>query len=146
MIQLDSITKDQLIKFEQIGSVEARYLSLHELILVIEKSYKEICTLVKRSLKSEKLDRAIKEGFVVIGGASKIKYCESFLIKEFRSRSKIATINRDLVSGNENILTNTDYFSALGLLTCNIPDSYLQESDQVQKGGLFGTMKDIFSL
>lgn len=146
MIQLDSITKDQLIKFEQIGSVEARYLSLHELISVIEKSYKEICTLVKRSLKSEKLDRAIKEGFVVIGGASKIKYCESFLIKEFRSRSKIATINRDLVSGNENILTNTDYFSALGLLTCNIPDSYLQESDQVQKGGLFGTMKDIFSL
>ena len=113
---------------------------------MIEKSYKEICTLIKRSLKSEKLDRAIKGGFVVIGGASKIKHCENFLLKEFRSRSKIATINRDLVSGNENILTNTTYFSALGLLICNTPKTYLQEPDQVQKGGLFGTMQELFKL
>ncbi len=146
MAQLDSITKDQLIKFEQIGSVEDHYLSLHELISVIEKSYKEICTLIKRSLKSEKLDRAIKGGFVVIGGASKIIHCENFLLKEFRSRSRIATINRDLVSGNENILTNTTYFSALGLLICNTPKTYLQEPDQVQKGGLFGTMQELFKL
>lgn len=145
-LQLDSLIKDRLVKFEQIGSTEDRYLSLRELISVIEKSYKEICTLVKRSLKNEKLDRSIKSGFVVIGGASKIKHLESFLLKEFRARTRIAKINRALVSGDEKILTNTSYFSALGLLTCNTPKSYLQEPEQVQKGGLLGTMQELFKL
>jgi cell division protein FtsA len=146
MAQLDLTTRDCLIKFEQIDSVEEHYLSLHELIMVIEKPYKEICTLVKKRLKSERLDRSLKSGLVVIGGASKIERCEAFLLKEFRLRTRVAKINRDLVSGNEKVLTDIAYFSALGLLSCNAPKSYLQESEQVQKSGLFGTMQELFKL
>lgn len=146
MMQLDSTIQDRLIRFEQIDSIEEHYLSLHELIMVIEKPYKEICTLVKKRLKSEKLDRSLKAGLVVIGGASKIEHCEAFLLKEFRARTRVAKINRELVSGNEKILTDISYFSALGLLACNTPKSYLQEPEQVQKGGLFGTMQELFKL
>lgn len=145
-LQTDSTIKDQLIKFKKTGSTEDHYLSLRELISVIEKSYKEICTMVKRSLKNEKLDRTIKSGFIVLGGASKIKYCENFLLKEFRARSRMAKINRDLVSGDEKVLTNSAYFSALGLLACNTPKSYLQEPERLQKSGLFGTMQELFKL
>jgi cell division protein FtsA len=145
-LQTDSTIKDRLIKFKKIGSTEDHYLSLHELILVIEKPYKEICTMVKRSLKKEKLDRAIKSGFILLGGACKIKYCENFLLKEFRARSRMAKINEDLVSGDMKILNNLSYFSALGLLACNTPKSYLQEPEQLQKSGLFGTMQELFKL
>ncbi len=138
--------EDVLIQFEQIDSSVKNYLSLHELISIIESSYKEICTLVKKTLKNEKLDRSLKSGFIVTGGASKIENCEKFLLKEFKTRTKIAKINRELFSGNEDLLNNINYFSAFGLLTYGTFEAYLQETEQVQKSGLLGTMKELFDL
>lgn len=131
---LESTLTDRLIEFEQLEVADVCYLSLHELIFVLESSYKEICTLVKRTLKTQKLDRALKSGFVIMGGASKIPQCEKLLLREFRVRTKVATINSDLVSGDEKVLTNMDYFSAFGLLTFNKSEFYLQEEERVQKG------------
>ncbi|MBC8493234.1 MAG: cell division protein FtsA [Candidatus Thioglobus sp.] len=146
ILQPNASLKDCLVEFEQINSNEKYYLSLHELISVIEKSYQEICGMIKKRLKAEKLDRALKAGIVVIGGASKIENCESFLLKEFRIRTKLAKINRTLVSGNEDLLTDIGYFSAFGLLTCNTVEPYLQETESVQKNGLLGKMKGLLEL
>jgi cell division protein FtsA len=137
---------DKLVKFKQIDSSTDYYLSLFQLIEIIEKSYQKICSLVKKSLKSEKLDRTLKAGFVVMGGASKIENCENFLLKEFRIRTKIAKINRDLISGNEELLIDSKYFSAFGLLMHNTSERYLQEAEEIQKSGVFGKMKKLFEL
>lgn len=131
---LESTLTDRLIEFEQLDVADVCYLSLHELLFVLESSYKEICTLVKRTLKIQKLDRALKSGFVIMGGASKIPQCEKLLLREFRVRTKVATINSDLVSGDEKVLNDMDYFSAFGLLTFNKIEFYLQEEERVQKG------------
>ncbi len=146
VLQPKATLKDCLIEFEQINSSEKYYLSLYELITTIEDSYREIYSLVKKSLKAEKLDRALKAGIIIIGGASKIENCESFFLKEFRIRTKIAKINRELVSGNEELLTDIGYLSAFGLLTYNTSEAYLQETEQVQKVGLFGKMKGLLEL
>lgn len=140
------VLEDSLIEFKQIDSSDLCYLSLHEFIVIIEKSYKEICTLVKKSLKNEKLDRVLKAGFIVIGGASKIKNCDNFLLKEFKTRTKIAKINRELISGNEELLNDVNYFSAFGLLTYDTLESYFQETEQIQKSGLFSKMGRLLDL
>lgn len=142
---LESTLADRLIEFEQLEVADACYLSLHELIFVLESSYKEICTLVKRTLKTQKLDRALKSGFVIMGGASKIPQCETLLLREFRVRTKVATINSDLVSGDEKVLNDMDYFSAFGLLTFNKSEFYLQEEERVQKGK-WDRFKDLIDL
>ncbi len=146
VLQSKATLKDCLIEFEQLNSSEKNYLSLYELIEIIEDSYREISDLIKKSLKAEKLDRALKAGIVVIGGASKIENCENFLLKEFRIRTKVAKINRELVSGNEDLLTDIGNFSAFGLLTYNNSEAYLQEMEQTQKSGLLGKMKDLLDL
>jgi cell division protein FtsA len=130
---LESTLTDKLIRFKQLEATDVCYLSLHELILVLESSYKEICTLVKRTLKTQKLDRALKSGFVIMGGASEIPQCKELLLRELKTRIKVATINSDLVSGDEKVLNNMDYFSAFGLLTFNKLEFYLQEEDRVYK-------------
>jgi cell division protein FtsA len=141
-----STLKDCLIEFQQMGSNELHYLSLYELITVVESSYKILCSLIKKNLKAKKLDRALKAGIAIIGGASKIENCEHFFLKEFRMRTKIATINRDLVSGNEELLADISYLSAFGLLTYNTSEAYLQATEQVQNNGVLGTIKKILEL
>jgi cell division protein FtsA len=141
-----STLKDCLIEFQQIGSNEQHYLSLYELITIIESSYKILCGIIKKNLKAKKLDRALKAGIMIMGGASKIENCEHFFLKEFRIRTKIATINRDLVSGNEELLTDISYLSAFGLLTYNTSEAYLQATGQVQNKGVIGTIKKILEL
>jgi len=142
---VESTLADRLIEFEQLEVADVCYLSLHELISVLESSYKEICTLVKRTLKTQKLDRALKSGYVIIGGASKIPQCEKLLLREFRVRTKVATINSDLVSGDEKVLNDINYFSAFGLLTFNKSEFYLQEEERVQKGK-WDRFKDLIDL
>jgi cell division protein FtsA len=145
MVQPDSTLKDGLIEFDQIDSKESHYLSRHELIKVIEDVYQEIASLIKKSLKNEKLDRALKSGFLIIGGASKIENCEGFLLKQFKTRTKIAKLNRDLVSGNESLLNDINYYSAFGLLTFNGVEFYLEEVEPV-KDGKWDGFKKIFDL
>ncbi|SFV76901.1 Cell division protein FtsA [hydrothermal vent metagenome] len=145
MVQLDPTHKDGLIEFSQIDSNESYYLSRHELIKVIEDVYQEITSLIKKSLKNEKLDRALKSGFLIIGGASKIENCESFLLKQFKTRTKMAKINRDLVSGNESLLNDINYYSAFGLLTFNGVEFYLEEVERI-KDGKWDGFKKIFDL
>ncbi|WP_428087481.1 cell division protein FtsA [Candidatus Thioglobus sp.] len=145
VLQPEATLKDCLVEFKQLDLNDKRYLSLYELISIIESSYKEVCGLIKKRLKAEKLDRALKAGFVVIGGGSKIENCENFLLKEFRMRTRIAVINRELISGNEDLLTNIGNFSALGLLTYNTFESYLQEAEQIQKGN-WGKFRDLLDL
>ncbi|CAC9602374.1 hypothetical protein [uncultured Gammaproteobacteria bacterium] len=146
ILQPTAALKDCLIEFEQLDSNNKYYLSLYDLIVIIENSYKDVCSIIKKSLKAEKLDRALKAGLVVIGGASKIENCEKLLLKEFRIRTKVAKINRELISGNEDLLTDIGYFSAFGLLTYHASEPYLQEIEQVQKSGLFGKMKGLLEL
>ncbi len=141
MLLPDATHKDGLIEFRQINANQAYYLSRHELINVIEDTYQEITDLIKKSLKGKKLDRGLKSGFLIVGGASKIENCESFLLKQFKIRTKIAKVNRELISGNETLLNNVDYFSALGLLTFNNTEPYLEEIEPEKEGRWVGLKK-----
>jgi cell division protein FtsA len=146
VLEPKSTLKDCLIEFQQMGSNEQHYLSLYELITVVENSYKALCSLIKKNLKAKKLDRVLKAGIVIMGGASKIENCEHFFLKEFRIRTKIAKINRGLVSGNEELLANISYLSAFGLLTYNTSEAYLQATEQVQKNGIINTIHKLLEL
>ncbi len=143
--QLKSAPEDRLIAISQPGVKDKRFISLHDLTNVIEKSYVEICKLVKQDLTSNKLNRSIRAGLVVTGGGSKIKECENLLFSVFGLRTKLAIVNRELITAKEVILNDPIYFSALGLLVHDSSVEYFdQNQQQEQDVGLRGKIKSLF--
>jgi len=143
--QLKSTPKDQLVAISQPGVKDRRFISLHDLTTIIEKSYLEIGKLIKQDLTSNKLNRSIRSGFVITGGGSKIKNCEQLLFKAFGLRTRLAIVNRELITAKETILNNPIYFSALGLLAHDSSVEYLdQNQQQEQNAGLGGKIKSLF--
>lgn len=133
--------KDELIPFKQINVAQTCYLSTHELIEVIQQSYQQLFELIKTNLKSQKKLPPFKAGFVLTGGASKIRDCE-VLLREFMTiRTKLAHINGAKIKGNEAIISSPIYACALGLLLHEHDESYLQSTQQETKIGLVGKIK-----
>jgi len=143
--QIKSLRRDQLIRFKQIGEPEDCYLSSYSLVEVIEQAYLELFLLIKQNLKSKKLDRSLKSGYVLTGAGSKIQGCDELFLRSFRVRSKLGQVDISKIKGNEMIISDPTYACALGLLLYEPNESYLEElqPDNVPsftskiKGGLF---------
>ncbi len=125
--QVKSLREDKLIKFKQIGEREECYLSSHSLVEVIEAAYLELFSLIKQNLKSKKLERSLKSGFVLTGGGVKIQGCDELFLKSFRVRSKLGQIDITKITGNEMIISDPVYSCALGLLLYEPNESYLEK-------------------
>lgn len=115
---------DKLIEFQQIDSLKRgfQYLSYHQLLEVIERSYSTLFSLIKQHLKKKELYQGLKSGLVLTGGASKIKNCEQLLLNDFKIRSKLGRVNTDRIDGNKALINDSEYGCALGLLLFN-PDA-----------------------
>lgn len=115
-VKSNSRSEDKFIDFSQSTNKNEHQLSSLDLSEVIESAYREIFTLVKNELKHHNLDGIIKSGFVLCGGASKIKGIEELVRDFFSKRVKIGQVQRSKISGLETILTDYKYEGAIGLL------------------------------
>jgi len=111
-----SLNEEKFIDFIQSENKDEHQLSSLELSEVIEMAYREIFTLLKNELKHHNLDRIIKSGFVLCGGASEINSIEELVRDFFSKRVKIGKIQRARISGLETILTDYRYTGAIGLM------------------------------
>jgi len=142
--QVKSLREDKLIKFKQIGEREDCYLSSHSLVEVIESAYLELFLLIKQNLKSKKLERSLKSGFVLTGGGVKIQDCDELFLKSFRSRSKLGQIDTTKITGNEMIISDPVYACAIGLLLYEPNKSYLEKIQPDDSSSLVRRIKDSF--
>ena len=145
--QTKSIREDKLILFVQADDdpdQSEHYLSHQSLVEVIEKAYLELFSLVKKDLQSHKLDRLLKSGLVLTGGASKIKDCDALMLKYFNVRTKLGCINTEKITTKkvqfENSLKDPVYACALGLLLFEPNKSDFRETEANNKGGFLGRM------
>ncbi len=145
--QLSLAGEDSLVEFKQTDATEDSYLSMHDLIGVIEDSYSSIYSLIKQDLSKQKLDRKIKSGFVLTGGATLLRGCDELLLKHSRIRAKIAKVNTDKIKGKEVVISNPVYSSALGLLMHNSDmDIDLEVTQQDKQNNFMGKVKSLFEL
>ena len=126
--QVKSIREDKLVPFQQIDDDDPdqseRYLSQQSLVEVIEQSYSTIFSSIKKVLQSQKLDRSLKSGFVLTGGATAIKGCDMLMLSCVSVRTKLGRVNFDKITTKkvhfESILKDSSkypsYACALGLL------------------------------
>ena len=135
------------MKFKQTDATEDSYLSMHDLIGVIEDSYSSIYSLIKQDLSKQKLDRKIKSGFVLTGGATLLRGCDELLLKHSRIRAKIAKVNTDKIKGKTAVISNPIYSSALGLLVHNSDmDIDLEATQQDEQNNFMGKVRSLFEL
>ncbi len=128
------------------NSIENRYLSLHNLVEVIENSYLDICRLVKQNLKTKKLDRSLKSGFVLTGGVSLIEGCEGLFVNTFRIRTKLAKVDVNKITGKDMIISNPIYTCALGLLMHADNNAYLETVQMHQQTNFVSKIKSLLEL
>jgi cell division protein FtsA len=120
--QVKSIREDKLVPFQQIDDPDQseRYLSQQSLVEVIEQSYSTIFSSIKKVLQSQKLNRSLKSGFVLTGGATKIKDCDALMLNCVSVRTKLGRVNVDKITTKklqfEDSLKDPVYACALGLL------------------------------
>jgi len=143
--QVKSIREDKLIKFQQIDDHKDHYhyLSHQSLIEVIEQSYLELFSRIRQNLKSQKLYRSLKSGFVLTGGASKIFGCDELLLSCCRIRTKLGRVNLDRITAERGILDPV-YTCALGLLLYEPDESDLRGVQSDNERNLFGKIKQQF--
>ncbi len=144
--QLKIAPADKLIQFKQLDSMDNRYLSLHNLVEVIEKSYLDICRLIKQNLKTKKLDRSLKSGLVLTGGVSLIEGCEGLFVNTFRIRTKLAKVDVNKITGKDIIVSNPIYTCALGLLMHADNDTYLEAVQEYQQTNFVSKIKSLLEL
>jgi len=141
--QVKSLREDQLIKFKPIGSLEECYLSSHSLVEVIEQAYLDLFSLIRQNLKSKKLDRSLKSGYVLTGAGSKTQGCDELFLRSFRVRSKLGQVDTEKIDGNEMIISDPTYACALGLLLYEPDESYLEELQPDNTVGFMGKIGKI---
>jgi len=143
--QVKSIREDRLIKFQQIDDSKdyEHYLSHQSLVEVIEQSYLNLFSQIRQNLKSKKLYRSLKSGFVLTGGASKIKDCDALLLNYFRIRAKQGRVNADRITAERSIL-EPEYACALGLLLFEYDVSDLRVVQSDNESNIFGKIKQQF--
>lgn len=143
--QVKSIREDKLIKFQQIDDSkdDEHYLSHQSLVEVIEQAYLNLFSQIRQDLKFQKLYRSLKSGFVLTGGASKIKDCDALLLSCFRIRAKQGRVNTDRITAERSIL-EPEYACALGLLLFEYDESDLRTAQEDNEGNIFGKIKEQF--
>lgn len=119
--QLNNIKDDKLIKI--LENNKEYYLSLYDLIKVIEKQYLKIYEIIWQDLKAKKFDKSIKSGFVLSGGGAKLPECNNLLLNYSKLRTKIAKISADKIDAKQVIIDNPIYSCALGLLVYDFNNS-----------------------
>jgi cell division protein FtsA len=148
--QEKSISQDKLVLFQQIDDPEEseRYLSQQSLVEVIEQSYLDLFSEIKKDLKSQKLYRSLNSGFVLTGGASKIQGCDALMLSNFSTRTKFGRVNTDKITTKkvqfEKDLKDPVYACALGLLLYEPDESDLIGVQSDNERNLFGKIKQQF--
>ena len=147
--QVKSIREDKLVPFQQIDDDDPdqseRYLSQQSLVEVIEQSYSTIFSSIKKVLQSQKLDRSLKSGFVLTGGATKIKGCDMLMLSCVTVRTKLGRVNVDKITTKklqfEGGLKDPTYACALGLLLFDPDESDIRKEQSSNKSNIFGTIR-----
>ncbi|SFV85305.1 Cell division protein FtsA [hydrothermal vent metagenome] len=148
-VQSKGISEDKLVKFKQIdNNTQDYYLSYVSLNEVVQESYKNLFSLIRKKLNSQKLYRSLKLGFVLVGGGAKIKGCDRLMFDCYKKRAKIGVVDRDIIrldpisiSSNDDLL-GPEYACALGLLLSNHKKLELEERQQIDNDtGLMGKIK-----
>ena len=136
-----TINEDSFISFSQAKNKDERQLSCLQLSEVIQDSYLEILAQLKIDLKYHNLDSIIKSGFVLCGGGSEVESFEELVRDFFTRRVKMGSIQRSMISGFENVLSDYRYTGAIGLL---LHDEDLNQSDlslTISNKGVIGKLK-----
>ncbi|SMN12301.1 Cell division protein FtsA [uncultured Candidatus Thioglobus sp.] len=145
--QVKALTKDKLVQFQQEGSSETCYLSHKSLVKVIEESYLELFSLIRKQLNNEKLYRSLKAGFILTGGGAKIKNCDELMFSCFKKKTKVGRVNTDLIYIDSTLnfvnhdLLAPEYACALGLLLFNPDDIEFKEKQSNNRKGILGKIK-----
>ncbi|SMN00691.1 Cell division protein FtsA [uncultured Candidatus Thioglobus sp.] len=145
--QVKALTKDKLIKFQQEDDSKERYLSHQSLVKVIEESYLELFSLIRKKLNNEKLYRSLKAGFILTGGGAKIKDCDKLMFSCFKKRAKVGRVNTDLICIKPTLnfldddLLTPEYACALGLLLFDPDDIEFKQKQSNNKKRMFGKMR-----
>ncbi len=134
------IKDEQFVKFVQATNKDSHYLSSLQLSEVIEEAYVKILSTLKNELKHHKLEANIKSGFVLCGGGAQAFGCEELVREFFTRRAKIGVVQRDRISGLENILMDYRYASSIGLL---LHQEDLPQVDFIISNGKNGVMGKI---
>jgi cell division protein FtsA len=129
------------------GKLNTQYLSSKDLYEVISGSCKSILEELKfnifenNSIKSNR----IKSGVVLTGGSSELFELEGLSRKIFHLPVKKGLINRNIVKGDEKIITNSEFSTSIGLLLCRRDEGGLEPIEATIKRENFGSkMKDLF--
>jgi len=129
------------------GKLNTKYLSSKDLYEVISESCKSLLEELKfnifenNSIKSNR----IKSGVVLTGGSSELFELEGFSRKIFHLPVKKGLINRNIVKGDEKIITNSEFSTSIGLLLCKRDEGGLEPIEASIKREKFGSkMKDLF--
>lgn len=142
--QVKSITEDTLIKFQQIDDTKNdRYLSHQSLLEVIEAAYLALFSPIRQTLKSQKLYRSLKSGFVLTGGGAKIDGCHELLLNYFKIKTELGRINIDRITAEHRILDPV-YACALGLLLFDPNEFDFRGVQSNNKRNILGKIKQQF--
>jgi len=136
-----ALKEDKFINFTH--NKQEHHLSSLELSEIIEEAYRDIFKLLKNELKHHNLDRILKSGFVLCGGASEINSIEELFRDFFSKRVKMGKIQRARLSGLEAILTDYRYTGAIGLL---LHEGDLNKAEYVEannNNGVIGKLKKV---
>jgi len=141
-----SLNEEKFIDFIQSENKDEHQLSSLELSEVIEMAYREIFTLLKNELKHHNLDRIIKSGFVLCGGASEINSIEELVRDFFSKRVKIGKIQRARISGLETILTDYRFTGAIGLMLHQGDLSKAEVNEPNRGKGVFDKLSNVIGV
>jgi cell division protein FtsA len=140
--QINYSVKDQLVRFEQNNKPEDRYLSNYSLIEVIEESYRELFSTIKKNLKAQKLDRSLKSGFILTGGSSLLPGFDELFRNSFKIRAKLGAVDRNKIRGKETIITNPRFSSAMGLVLYSNDEPYFDETQVEEELSIMDKFKE----
>jgi len=136
-----ALKEDKFINFTH--NKEEHHLSSLELSEVIEGAYRDIFELLKNELKHHNLDRILKSGFVLCGGAAEINSIEELVRDFFSKRVKMGKIQRLRLSGLEAVLTDYRYAGAIGLLLHEGDLNKAEYVESIIKKGVIGKLKKV---
>lgn len=145
--QAKMIREDKLIQFMQQRDLNYYYLSHRSLCEVIEASYLELFSLIKKKLTEKKLNKLLKSGFVLVGGGMQINGCDRLAFKYFKNKAKIGNVNTNFIRVDTNSVSSNDdllspeYACALGLLLFNHEGINLKEEQSNNKTGFLSKIK-----
>ena len=136
-----TLKEDKFIRFT--NNKEEHHLSSLELSEVIEEAYCNIFEILKNELKHHNLERILKSGFVLCGGAAEINSIEELVRNFFSKRVKMGKIQRLRLSGLESILTDYRYAGAIGLLLHDGDLNKAEYVESIHKKGVIGKLKKV---